>query len=152
MGSKSLWPCKLVGWVAAILGLSMVITGAAHLLAVISAALAQDKPYDFRFVSLIATGGIIIYVGLLNLGVSKWLGQSKGWAFSMSAFGTAAYLVYLVLLLFLKASPDSTDPFAASGAASRYSTMIMGSYFGLLVAVWIWVRGKSRAEGIARPP
>ena len=138
------WPCKLAAWSAGAVGLLMVIGGTGHLVAVISLALAQDKPYDFRLVSLIATGGILIYPGLLSLGLSRWLGRGRDWAFAMCTFGTMALLIYLVLLLFLKAPPDSADPIAGVDPTPRYSTMIVGLYLGLLIAVWASLRRRRR--------
>ena len=117
------------------------------MVAVISVALAQDKPFDYRLISLIATGGILAYPGLLSLVICKWLGEGRDWAFAMCIFGTMALLMYLVLLLFMKV-PDPTVPFAGVCSQAHYSSMIVGAYLGLLIAVWVSLRRRRRiADG-----
>jgi hypothetical protein len=65
------WSCKLVAVAAGIVGLLMMLGGVGHLVAIVSVAISQHKPYDFRLVSLIATGGILLYPGLVNLAVGR---------------------------------------------------------------------------------
>jgi ribose/xylose/arabinose/galactoside ABC-type transport system permease subunit len=64
-----------LAWAAVLLGLLFGIAGIAHTAAVISVAVKQGKPYDFRMVSLLATGGVLVYPGLINIWVSRWIRQ-----------------------------------------------------------------------------
>ena len=137
-------PAKLVAWAAGIMGVLMVIGGAGHLMGVVGAAVHRHKPFDFRLVSLIAIGGMLLYPGLLNLGISKSIWRGKQWAFAMSAFATVALLVYAILLLFMKTPPDPTDPFAgASSTAAALSTILI-IYLVFLLPGWIAVRRRQR--------
>lgn len=110
------------------MGVGGVIGAVGHLVAVVAVAVHQHKPFDFRLVSLIATGGMLLYPGLLNLGISKWIGRGRQWAFAMSAFGTIALLAYAILLLFMKTPPDPTNPFAGAGGTARILTTILSTY------------------------
>ena len=137
--STRYWPFTMAAWTAGFAGFSMIVGGAGHLIAVIAAALDQHKPFDFHQISLIATGGILLYPGLLNLALAKRIKHGKPWAFAMSAFATAALLAYLVLLLFQTIPPKNTDPFAGAGSSARYSILINGTHLVVLLAVWIGV-------------
>ena len=53
----------LLAAAAVALGLLLGVSGIIHTGAVIGAALKNKKPYDFRLVSLIATGLILVYFG-----------------------------------------------------------------------------------------
>jgi drug/metabolite transporter superfamily protein YnfA len=88
-----------LAWAAIALGLSTGIAGIAHTTAVISVALTQGKPYDFRLVSLLATGGVLVYPALINIGISRWIRQGHPWALAMSAVVTLPLLVYEALLV-----------------------------------------------------
>ena len=39
-------------------------------------------------VSLFATGGVLVYAGSINVGMSGWIRQGHRWAFAMSAVVT----------------------------------------------------------------
>ena len=88
----------------------------------------------------VAVGGILVYIGFLNFGVSRWLRHGKQWAFAMSAYGTLSLLVFLTLLVFIETPADPTDPFAGSGSTTRHSLLIHGSYFVLVILVWGFLR------------
>ncbi len=92
-------PHSTLAWAAIVLGVGFGIAGISHLTAVISVALRQGKPYDFRMVSLLATGGVLVYPGLINIGISRWIRQGHRWALAMSAVVTLPLLVYEALLV-----------------------------------------------------
>ena len=115
----------------------MIIGGGGHLIAIIAVAVNQHRPFDFHLISLIATGGILLYPGLLNLGISKWIGRGNLWAFAMSSFATASLLIYMVLLLFQCIPAENTDPFAGAKSSARKAILINGSYLVILLVVWI---------------
>ena len=121
------------------MGVLMVIGGTGHLIAIVAVALNQHKPFDFHLISLIATGGMLLYPGLLNIGIAKQIRRGRQWAFAMSAFGTIALLVYVVLLLFMTV-PDPTVPFAGAGQTARSLTTIISIYLAFLLAGWISLR------------
>ena len=84
---------------AIVIGLILGIAGVLHTTSVISVAVRQGKPYDFRLVSLLATGGVLVYPGLINIGISRWIRQGHPWALAMSAVVTLPVLVYQALLV-----------------------------------------------------
>ena len=92
-------PHSSLAWAAIALGLLFGIAGISHTTAVIAVALRQGKPYDFRLVSLLATGGVLVYPGLVNIGISRWIKQGHPWALAMSAVVTLPLLVYEALLV-----------------------------------------------------
>ena len=87
-------PHSSLAWAAVALGVVFGVAGVSHTIAVISVALRQGKPYDFRLVSLLATGGVLVYPGLINIGISRWIGHGHPWALAMSAVVTLPLLVY----------------------------------------------------------
>ena len=101
----------------------------------ITALSAQDNPVDYRFVSLIATGGILAFPGLLSLAVCRWLWQGRDWAYAVCIICASAVMVYLVLLL-LFVAPDSTSV----GSELNFATMIVGVCLVALIAVWVSMR------------
>jgi len=138
-------PCKRAAWVAGSIGLVTVIAGTGHLVGVVSAAVNQHKPFDFRLVSLIAIGGMLLYAGLLNLGVSRWLRRGRPWAFAMSTSGTIALLAYAILLMFMKTPPDPTDPFAGASSTALGLATMESICLAFLLAGWSSLRGRQRA-------
>jgi hypothetical protein len=137
-------PFKLVAWAAGIVGLLMVVGGTGHLVGVIGAAVHRHKLFNFRLVSLLAIGGMLLYPGLLNLGISRsiWLGRQ--WAFVMSAFATVALLAYGILLMFMKTPPDPTDPFAGASTTAAALSMIQIIYLAFLLPGWMALRRRHR--------
>ena len=99
MAAPRLLPHPSLAWAAIVLSLFFGIAGIAHTTAVISVALSEGKPYDFRLVSLLATGGVLVYPGLINIGISRWIRQGHPWALAMSAVVTLPLLVYEALLV-----------------------------------------------------
>jgi len=124
----------------------MMIGGVGHLVAIVSVAISQNKPYDFRLVSLIATGGILAYPGMVNLALSRWIWRGREWAFGVSALCTIPLLAYLVLLLFARIPPDSTDPFAGAGDSARTTVLINGIYLAVLFSAWVPLRRRSSSS------
>jgi hypothetical protein len=87
-----------LAWAAIVLGLVSGVAGVLHTSAVISVALKQGKPYDFRMVALLATGGVLIYSGLINIGISRWIRRGHPWALMMSAVVVFPLMVYEALI------------------------------------------------------
>ena len=118
-------PRPMLAWAAIVLGLVMSIAGVLHTTAVISVALRQGKPYDFRLVSLLATGGILIYPGLINIGISPWIKQGHPWALAMSAVVTVPLLVYEALLV------------PAHHSNQVFGVILNGLYLCFLIVAWV---------------
>jgi galactitol-specific phosphotransferase system IIC component len=122
---ETLRPHSKLAWAAIVLGLTFGIAGISHLTAVISVALKQGKPYDFRLVSLLATGGVLVYPGLINIGISRWIKQGHPWALAMSAVVTLPLLVYEALLV------------PARHSNQMAGVIINGLYLCFLIVAWV---------------
>ena len=122
---EKLRPHSTLAWAAIVLGLVLGIAGIFHTTAVISVALRQGKPYDFRLVSLLATGGILVYPGLINIGISRWIKQGHPWALAMSAVVTLPLLVYQALLV------------PAHHSNQIFGVILNGLYLGFLTITWV---------------
>ena len=120
-------PHSTLAWAAIVLGLLFGIAGILHTTAVISVALRQGKPYDFRLVSLLATGGILVYPGLINIGISRWIKQGHPWALAMSAVVTLPLLVYEALLV------------PARHSNQAWGVIINGIYLGFLIVACVTI-------------
>jgi len=121
----------MLAWAAIVLGLLIGIAGILHTTAVISVALRQGKPYDFRLVSLLATGGILIYPGLINIGISPWIKQGHPWALAMSAVVTLPLMVYQALLV------------PAHHSNQMFAVILNGLYLCFLIIAWVNTRRSS---------
>jgi hypothetical protein len=127
-----------LAWAAVLLGLLFGIAGIAHTAAVICVAVKQGKPYDFRMVSLLATGGILVYPGLINIGVSRWIRQGHPWALAMSAVVTLPVAIYEALLV------------PAHHSNQMLGVIINAPYLCFLISAWVSLRpDKSFAHGTA---
>jgi hypothetical protein len=118
-------PHSKLALAAIAIGLMLGIAGVLHTTSVISVALRQGKPYDFRLVSLLATGGVLIYPALINIGISSWIRQGHLWALAMSAVVTLPVLVYQALLV---PAHHSNQIFGVIGNAL---------YLGFLTSAWV---------------
>jgi galactitol-specific phosphotransferase system IIC component len=96
--ARSLQLCARLAWAGIALGVVVGIAGVLHTSAVISVALSQGKPYDFRLVALLATGGGLIYLSVINIGISRWIRLGHPWALMMSAVVVFPLMVYEALL------------------------------------------------------
>ena len=117
----------LLSQAAVALGLLFVISGSFHTVSVISDAVKERASYDFRMVSLLTTGGITIYPGLINIIISRWIKQGQLWAFGMSAVVTFPQMIFLAFL-------GPLHPNFLIGV------ILNGLYLGLLFVAWKSVR------------
>lgn len=128
--------------IAVIGGLLMMAMGGGHLEAVVTPMLADDKPLDYRLVSLITTGVVLALPGLLGVILCRWLWQGKDWAYAMCIFSASALFVYLLLLLSMKA-PEPGEPIKV-GSELHAATVLVGVYLLTLVAAWLALRSRRR--------
>jgi hypothetical protein len=49
-------------------------------------------------VALLATGGFLVYAGLINIGISRWIRQGHPWALAIGAVVVFPLMVYHPLL------------------------------------------------------
>ena len=131
------WPCQLAAWVAALLGVMLMAMGGGHLYGVISVALAQSKPFDHKLVSLIATGSILAYPGILSAALCRWLWQGRSWAYAMCVAAAAPSMIYLVLLLIAEALPGRSPDV---GSELTLAALVAGTLLVTLIAVWASLR------------
>ena len=129
-------PHSTLAWAAIVLGLVLGIAGIFHTTAVISVALRQGKPYDFRMVSLLATGGILVYPGLINIGISRWIKQGHPWALAMSAVVTLPVLVYEALLV------------PARHSNQVWGVIANGLYLCFVIMAWVSQRERPVSDDI----
>ena len=132
------WPFKLAAVVAALFGALLMLMGGGHIYAVISLAAAESRPFDHRLVSLIATGSILAYPGLLSAGLCWWLWRGRTWAYATCVAAAAPLVIYLVLLLCAEALPGSSPNV---GSELHVAALVGGTLLATLVAVWWRVRG-----------
>lgn len=101
---------RIVATVAALAGALLVAGGLGHLYAVVNVKIDHDRPFDSRFVHLLAVGAFLLIVGGIDL-VSSWRMWHGGkYGLLLSAIATAALIGYFVVLLAL---PDRGDPIRA---------------------------------------
>lgn len=137
-------PCKVAALAAVIAGVLMVLMGGGHLSAVVSSAFAHNQTLDYRLVSLITTGVMLAFPGLLSVALCPWLWKGRNWAYGMCIVSTFILMIYLSLLLFA----GSLDP-TKVGSELNVASIIVGSYLAILILVWISMRLRRRqlAEG-----
>ena len=90
---------SVVSWGAVLVGVGLIVGGVGHLFGVVATALEQEHPYDSRMVSLLATAGLLLYAGALNIVVSRSIRRARRWALAIAAFTTVSLVAYLALLL-----------------------------------------------------
>ena len=137
------WPFKLAAVVAALFGVLLMLMGGGHVYAVISVALAESRPFDHRLVSLIATGSILAYPGLLSAGLCRWLWHGRTWAYAMCVAAAAPSLIYLVFLLIAEALPGGSPDV---GSELDIAALVVGALLATLVAVWSSLRHSRHDE------
>jgi len=100
------------------------VGGIGHTIGVIGAAVKNNKPYDYRLVSLITTGCILMATGLVSVAISRWIKQGRPWALSVSAGSALIAVLYLFLL------------HPIQGSARLDAAWLPASYLCLLLMVW----------------
>jgi len=141
MTNLNRWPCKVAAVFAAVVGVFLLLGGWGHLSAVLDARAGQ--PFDYRFVSLITTSGILMFPGVVGIAASYWLWQGKGWAYVSCLVSGSALMLYLCLLVYMKS--QVTDGTTAAGDEVYFFTGWVFIYLAMLLAVFVWLH-RSRAE------
>lgn len=130
------WPCRVAAVFAVVAGAFLLLGGWGHLSAVLETRAGQ--PFDFRFVSLLTTSGILMFPGVVSVGTSYWLWQGRTWAYISCLLSVSALTLYLTLLIYMKLqlpvdaeTAAGDEVYAAGGLAVIYLTLMLS------VALWL---------------
>jgi hypothetical protein len=136
MTSLARWPCKLAAVVAVPVGVLLLLGGWGHLSAVLETRAGQ--PFDYRFVSLLTTSGILMFPGLVSLLASYWLWHGKVWAYVSCLVSTSALMLYLGLLVYMKSQvPDDAT---AAGPEVYFFAVLASVYLVVIAVVLLWLQ------------
>jgi hypothetical protein len=136
MSSLVRWPCKLAAVVAVIVGVFLLLGGGGHLSAVLESRAGQ--PFDYRFVSLLTTSGILMFPGLVALVASYWLWQGRVWAYVSCLLSTSALMLYLSLLVYMKTQVQ--DGATAAGPEVYVMTVLAIVQLVVIAGVLFWLQ------------
>jgi hypothetical protein len=146
MTNEQGWPPKLAAVSAVIVGVFLLLAGGGHLTAILETRAGQ--PFDYRFVSLLTTSGILIVPGVVGIATSYWLWHGRSWAYVSCLLSTGALLLYVSLLVYMK-----TQVPAGSTAAGDEVYFVAGLALVQLVELAIvlsWLhRGRAPAVSTA---
>lgn len=135
MTNNALWPRSIAAIVAFVAGVLLLLGGGGHLSAILEARAGQ--PFDYRFVSLLTTSGILMLPGVVGIATSYWLWQGKTWAYVSCLLSASALMLYLGLLLYMK----TQVPEAAVGSEVYFMTGFVMTYMLVTLSVFLWLRG-----------
>jgi hypothetical protein len=136
MTSLVRWPCKLAAVVAVVVGVFLLLGGGGHLSAILETRAGQ--PFDYRFVSLLTTSGILMFPGAVALAASYWLWQGRAWAYVSCLLSTAALMLYLSLLVYMKTQVQ--DGATAAGPEVYFMTVLAFVQLGVIAGVLFWLQ------------
>lgn len=140
------WPCKVAAVLAVAVGILLLLGGGGHLSAVLETRAGQ--PFDYRFVSLLTTSGILMFPGLVSIAASYWLWQGKTWAYVSCLLSTSALMLYLGLLVYMKAQPQAGA--VRAGSEVYFFTALASAYLVVMAAILVWLhRGRGRVPAAA---
>ena len=129
-------PYALLAAMAAVLGVGLAIAGAFHDLAAVGVELWVGEPYDLRSVWLATIGLVLMYAGLVNAVLSRWIRRAERWALGTAATATSFLFVFLLVL--------------HPAANQTLLILISGTYLGLLL--WRLSRRPHRATSPPTSP
>jgi len=116
-----------------VVGVFLVMGGYGHLNAVIPIWLAQDQSFGISSLVLLATGGVLLLPGVINLVTCWWIWRRRKWAFVLSLAATSASFLYLAYLLIT----------GVPGHPIVFFAVLIGAYLALLVYAWSNLPGKT---------
>jgi cation transport ATPase len=140
MTERKGWPPKLAAVVAVIVAVFLLLAGGGHLSAILESRAGQ--PFDYRFVSLLTTAGILIVPGIVALAASPWLWSGRTWAYVSCLLSTGALMLYLLLLVYMKTQvPEEST---AAGNEVYFVTGLASLQLVVLASVLSWLhRGRA---------
>lgn len=114
-----------------------MLGGGGHLIAILATRAGQ--PFDYRFVSLLTTGGILMFPGVVGIATSYWLWHGRAWAYVSCLLSASALMLYLVLLIYMKAQvPDTAT---AAGDEVYVISGLVAAYIVVTLSVFLWLHG-----------
>lgn len=146
MTNRQGWLPKLAAAVAVIVGIFLLLAGGGHLSAILGTRAGQ--PFDYRFVSLLTTSGILMVPGIVGIVTSPWLWRGRSWAYVSCLLSTGALMLYLSLLLYMKTQvPEGST---AAGNEVYFVTGLASVQLVVLAGVLSWLhRGRTREPSTA---
>lgn len=145
MSNAKTWPPKLAAVEAVIAGGFLLLAGGGHLSAILETRAGQ--PFDYRFVSLLTTSGILMIPGVVALLTSYWLWRGRSWAYVSCLLSTGALLLYLSLLLYMKAQvPEGST---AAGNEVYFVTALASLHLVVIAGVLSWLHRRRAREPAA---
>ena len=144
MPTKKDWPCKFAAALAVAVGVLLILGGVGHLTAILQSRAGQ--PFDYRFVSLLTTSGILIFPGIVALSTSVWLWRGRTWAYVSNLLSTSALMLYLLLLAYMRMQvPDS-----AVGSELYYMSAAALALLATMLSVLVWNRPATNGAHTSR--
>ena len=133
------WPCKVAAVLAVVVGALLLLGGWGHLSAVLASR--EGQPFDYRFVSLLTTSGILMFPGMVSIAASYWLWQGRTWAYASCLLSTVALMLYLGLLIYMKAQVPAGS--TSAGPEVYVFAALTSVYLVGMAAVVVWLnRGR----------
>jgi hypothetical protein len=130
------WPCRVAAIFAVVAGGFLLLGGWGHLSAVLQTRAGQ--PFDFRFVSLLTTSGILMFPGVVSIGTSYWLWHGRTWAYVSCLLSVSALTLYLTLLIYMKLRlPVGAETAAGDEVYAAGGLAII--YLVLMLSVLLWL-------------
>ena len=130
------WPLKLATVVAMTIGGLLLLGGLGHLTAVLDARAGQ--PFDYRFVSLVTTSGILMFPGIVSIATSYWLWQGRNWAYVSCVLSMLALTLYLGLLIYMKTKlPEAAT---AAGSEVYFFAIFVSVYLIVMLSTLVWLK------------
>jgi hypothetical protein len=137
------WPCKAAAIFAVIVGMFLLLAGWGHLSAILETRAGQ--PFDYHYVSLLTTSGILMFPGIVAIATSYWLWQGKVWAYVSCLLSASALMLYLILLVYMKAQVPNNA--TAAGDEVYAATGLAAAYLVVMLSVLLWLhRGRERTS------
>ena len=142
MRSANNWRCRVAAIFAAVVGLFLMLGGAGHLAAILGTRAGQ--PFDYHFASLLTTGGILMFPGVVGIATSYWLWQARTWAYVACLISASELMLYLVLLLYMKTQvPDTAT---TAGNEVYFMSGLVAAYIVVMLSVLLWLHGDRKAR------
>lgn len=138
MNSFSAWPFKLAAMVAVAIGGLLLLGGWGHLSAILDSQAGQ--PFDYRFVSLITTSGILMFPGIVSVATAYWLWHGRNWAYVSCLLSMSALSLYLGLLVYMKTRVPDSD--TAAGTEVYFFGGVAGVYLLVMLGTLLWSQSR----------
>jgi hypothetical protein len=124
------WLFRFTSVAAFVVGVFLILGGAGHLQAIYEQIQTNHLTINFGLIPALASGGVLVIPGALNLFICPWIGKGGNRAVLWCIFATLAAFLYLAYLM-VTGVPDHPI---------MLFTLIVGAYLVLLISVWNVIR------------